>query len=414
MKTGSVSKLCNVSKDTIHYYISLGLLNPAKQNSQYIFSDREIEDLQKIQKLKNMQFSLKDIEAIIRLGRTSNWVEPSTIREYTLILKTKRDQLVEEQSKLVKSIDMIDGELNTLSRRKIFKHSDSGIPLRALSYLACPRCHKQLQVEQASFSHKYVHSGILTCPCGYSAAIEDGVVITSNRYTNVYDKPDLERELYRTLCSGLLKMYQNCSAYIAGKLIDIPLTDKVIMEGNINGYFFLYSHFADLPRDCLYIIIDKFPETVLMYKKLIEKLNLDFDILYIADASADYPLMPGCVDICIDFFGSNEYQFYHEEDYIQAVAPFLADKSTVIGSYMDLDKHAESRKLVAKKYPESSSRCYSFGGITSELERQGFGYDYTLAGSLSKTQNKFSFACHIDNEEMRFYRFTATRPASIP
>ena len=71
----------------------------------------------------------------------------------------------------------------------------------------------------------------------------------------------------------------------------------------MNGYFFLYKHFNRLPTDCLYIIVDKFPETLRTYKKLLEQLNLPLEILFIADNSVNYPLRERCVDLLISFFG---------------------------------------------------------------------------------------------------------------
>lgn len=414
MKIGEISRFCDVSKDTIRYYISLGFLAPRRRNAQYRFSQRDIDDLLYIQRLKGMQFSLKDIESIMRMRSTSNWVEPSTIAEYSLMLRSQRGELITRQTQLQASADMIDRELDQLSRRLVFKHSDTGVPLRALPYLACPRCGEPLPIEGASFSHKYVHNGLLGCGCGYSATIENGVLLTGNRYMGSYDSPDLERRLYRTLSSDLLRIYHGCSGYIAEQLHALSLSDRVVLEGNINGYFFLYNHFADLPKDCLYVIVDKFPETVAMYKGLIEQLNLDLDILYIADASFGYPLRAGCVDVCLDFFGSNEQQFYHEDGFVHAVAPFLSERALVVGSYMELDSRAQSRRLVTEKYPESSRRVYSFTPILAELKDLGFEIRTQEAGTLTKTQNEFSFSCHLEGDEMRFYSFTAGRRPGPP
>lgn len=409
MKIGEISRFCGISRDTIRYYISLGLLAPRRKKAQYVFSDREIDDLFFIQKLKDMQFSLKSIESVMRLRSTSNWVEPGTIDEYSLMLRATRSELCDRQDRARSSIAMIDGELESLSRRRSPKRSGTGVPIRVLPYLACPRCGKPIHIEQANVSHKYVHSGHLVCECGFSSIIDRGIVVNASRYTAPYDKPDLNRELYRTLCSDLLRIYHTCSGCIAEQLLPLSGAGKIVLEGNINGYFFLYNHFDELPRDFLYVITDKFPETLFMYKELIERLDLDLDILYIADAAFDYPLKSGCVDVCVDFFGTTEHQFYHENTYIEAVAPFLSERATVIGSYMDLDARAQTRKRVREKYPESSSRAYSFDNLTEKLKDLGFEVRSDFVGDLLKTQNAFSFACHVDNEKMRFYTFTADR-----
>jgi DNA-binding transcriptional MerR regulator len=409
MKIGEMANFCGVSPHTIRYYASLGLLTPRRRNNQYSFSDKDVDDLLYIQKLKDWQFSLRDVESVMRLRRTSNWVEPSSIGEFSLMLRSKRNELRKQQALLQSSIDMIDKELDRLSRRKALRRSHTGVPLKALLHLACPECHQRLQAEQASLSSKYIHNGMLTCACGYSASIDRGIVDTGNRYTNLFDKPDLDRELYRTLCGGLMRVYQKCSAYIYDQLSALPLSGKVVLEANVNGYFFLYNHFGEMPKDCLYVIVDKYPETIFMYKELIEQLGLDLDILYIADATQRYPLEYGCVDVCVDFFSTTEYQFYHEDNYIHAIAPFLAKEASIVGSCIDLDPWAKSRKLVKQKYPESSSRAYTFSDVLQEMKAQGFRVRTDMAGALSKTQDKFSFACHLEGEEMRFHTFNAVR-----
>jgi DNA-binding transcriptional MerR regulator len=409
MKIGEVANFCGVSPHTIRYYASLGLLTPRRRNNQYLFSDKDVDDLLYIQKLKDCQFSLHDVESVMRLRRTSNWIEPSSIGEFSLMLQSKQNELRKQQTLLQSSIDMIDKELAQLSRRKVHRWPYTGIPLKALPRLVCPECRQRLQVEQASLSNKYIYNGLLTCVCGYSASIDRGIIDTGNRYTNTFDKPDLDRELYRTLCGGLLRIYQKCSAYIYDQLSALSLSGKVVLEANVNGYFFLYNHFSEMPKNCLYVIVDKYPETIFMYKELIEQLNLDLDILYIADATQRYPLEYGCIDVCVDFFSTTEYQFYHEDNYVHAIAPFLAEKASIVGSCIDLDPWAKSRKLVKQKYPESSSRAYTFSDVLQEMKAQGFWVRTDMAGALSKTQDKFSFTCHLEGEEMRFHTFTAAR-----
>ena len=406
MKISELAKACSISKDTIRYYISLGLLSPQRKNKQHVFLEKDVDDLLYIEKLKGCQFNLHEIEVVMRLRRTSNWVEPGAFKEFSLLLKEKRSELSSKIMQIQASVNMIDQELLDLfSKSEVLSRSKTGVPLRALPYLRCPRCGGLLQLKQANIFGKYVQSGGLACQCGYGARIEKGIVDTGNRYLNPYDSPDVNRDLYRTLCSGLLRMYQLCSGYIGEQLAGIPLTGKVVAEANVNGYFFLYNHFAKMPQDCLYIVADKYPQTVAMYKDLIERLGLDLDILYIADADLDWPLRKNCVDVCLDFFSSTEYQFYHENSFLHDVEPFLADKAAVIGSYIDLPPSAQTRRRVKAKYPESSSRIYTFSAILQELQRQNFSVASRDMGAILKTQNRFSFECHVNGEEMRFYVF---------
>ena len=111
MKIGELARLNNVTIDTIRHYISIGLLIPHKNGSQYDFSLREAENLQYIQKLKSMRFHLKEIEDIMNLRRTSNWVEPETMKQYIHMLQEKSGELAAEQVAIKGAEELVAKEI---------------------------------------------------------------------------------------------------------------------------------------------------------------------------------------------------------------------------------------------------------------------------------------------------------------
>ncbi len=410
MKIGEIAKMSGVSVETIRYYISLGLLDPARRNSQYRFSKEDWSDLQRIQELKEMRFSLKEIETVIRFGRTSNWVEPEIWREYRDILEKKALELQTERQALHEAIHRIAQEMERVDS---YKEQDapapSGVPLSALRLLVCPRCGRPLDIKEATFSRNSVMSGEIACPCGYHATIERGILKTENRYLGSHDTPDLGRQLYSALCSELLRAYQFCSTYIMDELNHMDLRGKTVLESCINGYFFLYNHFGQLPRDCLYIVTDKYPEMLYMYKTFIDKLGLKLDILYIADNGADLPLASGCVDVCVDFFSSTEWSLYHPEAYPNAHSRLWAPECRVAGSFMDVPPLSQSLKNLKLKYPEGSDQLYNFSVLGSAWKKEGFVLESSLYSQIKKTQNSFCFTCHVDGEDLSVYAFKGQR-----
>lgn len=409
MKISKISSQTGVSINTIRYYISLGLLNPTRRNNQYVFSKADLDDILQIQRLKDMRFSLKEIEMVIRFGRTSNWIEPDILCKYSDMLREKKSELDREQEELQRSIDLVSSELQRISQRQEDSWESSGVPLRALPLLVCPKCGAKLHIEQAFFSPHGVMDGTLSCPCGYNAAIDCGIIKTGNLYTGAYDSPDLERNLYNVLCSNFLKIYQQSCSYLLKNLQEMDLRGKMVLEGCINGYFFLYNHFSDLPRDCLYVISDKYPEMLMMYKQLIDQLNLGLEVLYIADNDMELPLAHGCVDVCVDFINSNEWSLYHQRPYPQALAPFLAPDCQVVGLFSEIDAFSQTKRNYLKKYPEGSPDLYLFQHVSEAWKAQGFQVHWERCGMVKKTQNCFSFACHVDGEELRFYVYQARR-----
>lgn len=52
----------------------------------------------------------------------------------------------------------------------------TGVPLRALSLLCCPRCGGAFQISKADMDMSAIFSADLHCSCGYRAEIRNGIV----------------------------------------------------------------------------------------------------------------------------------------------------------------------------------------------------------------------------------------------
>ena len=90
MKIGELAKNCGVSKATIRFYMGNGLLIPNENGGNYSFSEQDQDDLQTILRMKEQQFSLKEIQNYISLKRLSNLIEPDTIDECLRIMENKK------------------------------------------------------------------------------------------------------------------------------------------------------------------------------------------------------------------------------------------------------------------------------------------------------------------------------------
>ena len=407
MKIGKISALCDISIDTIRYYIKLGLLLPKMQGNMLDFTQREIDDLEHIKKLKYFGFNLKEIQYIFSLKNLSNWIEPDTLNEYVYLLQKRQEEVEQIIQEKQEAVQLIRDEIDKVSSICQETNLKMGVPIMALQYLACPNCQTMLGIEQAKITNKYIYSGELSCICGYQAKIEDGIVITKNQYTGDSDKADLKRQLYRDLSDDFYNYFRTCSDLILNQIGNISPSPKVVLEANINGYFFLYQHFKILPTDSLYIVVDKFPEMLAMYKALIELLNLDLNILFIADASTHYPLKHESVDLLVSFFGENEHLFYHQDAYIQDTQKIYAPDYHVLGAFMAYKQQANSREKLKAKYPESSVHVHSFEYLQTVYatlpEKQ---FKYTLIGDVLKSPDKYSFSCHAEGETLKIYHYT--------
>lgn len=413
MKIGELAQLCGVPQATIRYYVRTGMLLPNDSGAQYNFTQREYHDLQLILKMKQQHFNLKEIQNYLVLTRHSNFIEPDTISECLKLWEAKRAEICKQIAQLQQSVEDIDQEIAELRCRTVKPVQQTGVPLSALNLLVCPHCGKPLMVNNASIPGEYVYSGTLCCsnqecPQGYQAVIDNGIIKTCNTYTAPYDSPDLKRGLYRNMVADFSSALQKCADYVSDKLVKCDLHGKVLLEANVNGYFLLYRYLDILPEDCICVVIDKYPETLEMYKSLIEQLELKLNILYIADAGERFPLRDNCVDLYISYFGENEYQLYHKHCFLHDAARYFKSNVLILGSFLSYDKKSKSRKNLQKKYPECSERCNQADYLREDYKALGYHLNMTEVGSTTDSGTyQYSFECHVRGEPLRIYHFIA-------
>lgn len=409
MKIGEFAKLCSTGKDTIRYYVNLGLLIPKKQGAQLNFTKREYDDFHDISRLKKMQFNLKEIEAFFYLRRMSNMIEPDTIGACIELLTKKKIALQEEMRSITHSTKEIDKEIeHYLLQKNIQKTNQTGVPLIMLQFLCCPVCGKQLAITDAEIQHDYVYNGNLSCSCGYHATITNGIVTTGNVYTGGHDWPDVNRKLYKEIDEEWAVSTQKCADIIMEKIENHFSPNYVILEANINGFFYTYNYINQMPKNAYYIIVDKYAEVLSSYKDLIEQLHPEMHFLYIADASINPPIKPQSVDLLLSFYGESEHAFYHKELEISSFRKLFKNNLYTVGSFISYDKNAQSRHNMISKYPEGSSRMANINYLQEDYKKSNFSINTMRVGSVSKTKKHHSFECHVDGEIMEIYFYEAT------
>lgn len=411
MTIGEVAKTYDVSKDTLRYYIKTGLLIPedAGKYARCTFWERDIADLELILRMKSQLFSLQEIMYALSLRRTSNMIEPETIRSYKELYEAKKLELREQIGVLNHAIDGIDAEMIRLSETTSGPDILTGVPLRALSLLRCPVCGGSMRLEQADLDSRYVFRGTLHCACGRSLRITDGILETGNLYTGKYDRPDLKRELYMDAGAQFVSYLQKSVDNTCRFLRRQEESEPVIMETHANALFFAYNHLEAVPEGSLYIVTDRFPELLMAYKHLLESLGVQRDFLFIADNSMCFPLKESCVNILVSCMSDIEYSLYETGSYIGEIKPYLKRKAEIIGTFLSFDDNGESQKQIHRKYPEGSA--LPFGKKTFEQKYHDAGYQLRMKeeGVVYQTNNtgKFTLSCHVPGEALRLYSFHA-------
>ncbi len=111
---GQVSKMYNMSHDTLRYYDKIGLVKPSvkKDNGYRYYSMKELELLDLVSLCKKLDMSIKDIKEMIEEENINKYTE--VLKDYEEILEKKINQLnvLKEKVRISKetSINMKDYE----------------------------------------------------------------------------------------------------------------------------------------------------------------------------------------------------------------------------------------------------------------------------------------------------------------
>lgn len=407
MRIGEVSKSYGISVDNLYYYINYGLLVPKKPKGQYNFDKQTLKDLELILELKDMGFSLKEIHRVLSLYRISSLAATGDVEDLKALYERKLRELRQEIASTEKNISKLESKMTELSALLPGENSHIGLPLRMLDLLQCPVCGGTFSMEGVGMNSRYIFDGRLACQCGYSASVKDGVLLTPNKNTDVYDTPDLERKMYKDLPPSLISLFQHSYNWMVDKLSHMNLRDKVVMETYINAWFFMHNHLQYLDPRGKYIVVDKYPEMLSMYKALIEQQGYALDILFIADSSTRLPIKAACVDVNIDYFAVNEHNFYHDTFLYDELAPYFKDDAKLLGTYFYFQGGKKSMETLLREYPTCSSHNFSLPYFLSHMK--GALIDENDCGFTVSSGANIGFSFHHEGERMYLHSYLAKK-----
>ena len=411
MKIGQVVKNYGISANSLYFYINNGLLVPPRKNNQYIFDQRTIEELKLILELKKMEMPLKTIHRILSLRRISGFCSQEDRAEIRRIYEEHDRNLRLEEEKLAAARKKLWARAYKFeSEGEEREEMRTGVPIRALSMLRCPCCGGELMLDQVNMSQRYIFQGKLTCACGYTAAIRDGVLETGLTNTNPRDQADPTRQLYRELPSDMLSIFEHSYRWLEQSIRSHAEPGKVWLESYINAWFFFQNHLELLhPEDTL-IVVDKFPETLQAYKSVIEWAGAPCDILYIAVAGKQLPLKEQVVDYTMDFFSSNEHNFYEQGLYLPWLQPYLKDEAELFGVYFYLEGGEHSLRNLRQNYPESEPNSFNAHWFLEEMERKFRMLETEECGMVDNCGKASGLRFHVSGDRLHLLAYHALLP----
>lgn len=325
-------------------------------------------------KLKGFGLSLSETHKILSIRRNSEFITETDSMQYRDILSAHLEKLQEEQKHIHDMIDAVKEELDlnyTLTLLNKSKNTVKGVPLRFLSYLYCPHCDKPLDVSNMQITDQHIISGQLHCSCGYEANIESGIIYVKSDAELSGEVIDAGRRFYTESPAPLVSLYQKGHNWLVNRLNDISEPHQIIIEPLNNTCCFLFPNIKKLNQEHLYIFTDKHAEVIEQYKKALEVLAPNADILYIVDPTHKYPLKKRYITTYIDYAATAEYMTYEPTgSFFDCISPYLSLNANVIGGIFHFPWGSRTHKQFISQFPHAQKETMNLISFKNMMSRK--------------------------------------------
>ncbi|MBR0597109.1 MerR family transcriptional regulator [Sinanaerobacter chloroacetimidivorans] len=372
MKIGTFAKKIDMNISTIRFYINNGLLTPCKVGGQYEFDADCISDMEKILKYKKYNFSLEEIQILFFMEKASRFKDEVVIDVCTDILKNKRKLLIEERDNLTKSIADIEREIENLPTLSNEEITDHGVPFTMIPYLYCPSCQVPLKLDSASLSNGSIQKGNLSCECGYTATITEGMILCEEfaeetpfkafeNIESIMAMKDQFSPAYRKLIAKTyIWMYSQIAAQVDGV--------KFIMAGPFT-FNFLLEYIEKLGKDHIYIIFDPSLKRITKIKKYLSSWN--YSIVYIVGQPTHLPIKSAAIDLYIDDYSTVNSLFTYNTFSTDYLASLIKNSGEIIGIFTTYLHAAKSIRNFKKNHPDFMPEKMTLGGLKYHWSMEG-------------------------------------------
>jgi DNA-binding transcriptional MerR regulator len=380
MKIGAFAKKNNVSIDTLRHYMEINLLLPLKNGSQYDFDDNCQRDMDEIQELKALRFSLKEIHMLIDYFRLSGLTDKDYKKYISKELLKKKNDLLIERSDLTTAIIKIEEQIEQLEAIAITPTSAFGIHIGMIIHLACPVCKKSpLNLDCRAIDNNMIYEGSLHCSCGHQLIIKDGILIGESHVRELYQVNIKLDDYIKETGDEIIANIRKSIDWFNDTISPASFTNKCVLEIGSGSGFFIRSAGNHIKNAQYYIAID---HDITRHRFLKEQLEASGQSLPIQFICCDYkkiPLKSEWADILIDFTGTSNIAFDTPEFMLNHANYYLNKNCALMASYIIFDKFSTEHFL-----PLENRFFFSKSYISSQIEKHGFKISNQLDGYVQK------------------------------
>ncbi|WP_426351180.1 MerR family transcriptional regulator [Alloiococcus sp. CFN-8] len=370
MKIGKFAKKHEVTLDTVRFYIEKGLLVPSKKDSQYYFNEIDSANLEKIKKLKELGFSLSEIQRIFsfqRIGGTSTEVSR---RLFLSLLEEKKGQVSQEIERLNSIHESLSKSIEKLLKEEESHKEVTGVPLGSLNMLRCPSCSKPLNISQGYIENNMVIDSEVHCSCGYMGEIREGIFIDPRAIrTKLMDGrpiPSKEEYLETASLENINYLHKGMTKLIE-LLMDYHQGAEYIMELSNCVGFFLLQYISYLPEDVVYIMADYDLERIKQTKRNLERYYKHRKFIFICCDIHSLPIKKASIDIVIDYNMTKYYKAEKNQWLIEIIKPYLKERGILGGIY----SYNYSQQNRDKKRENDERDSFTRGDILETIYSHG-------------------------------------------
>lgn len=409
MKIGTFARKFNLNVSTVRFYINNGLLVPGKLGGQYEFDEECISDMKRILNYKKYNFSLEEIQLLFFMEKTSRFKDEVIIKVCSDLLNQKRKQLIEEKQNLTVIIDDIEKEIQSLPVISSGETLDGGVPFSMISLLYCPECQVPLKLESATLSNDSIKKGNLTCECGYSSALSDGIIFCENfeeetpfkAFENVESIIAMKNQFSPTYRKLIAKTY----LWMYNQIIRQMDSNKVIITGPF-AFNFLLEYLEKLGRDHLYIIFDPSLKRITKLKRYLSSWN--YNIVFIVAKPGCLPVKREAVDLYIDDYSTVNSLFTYNTFSTEQIAPLLKKSGEVIGIFTTYLNAAKSIRNFKRYHPDFKPEKMTLSGLKFQWSEMGVE---TVAEKVigETTPNELHFPQNVLGETVKVHGYYARK-----
>lgn len=336
MRIGEFAQKHDITQDAIRHYLDMGLLVAGKNGGQYKFSEADSRDLNRIIELKQLDFSLNEIQKILTFQRLSGTNTQSFRNLYLSFLEEKKQEINNEIIKYNKMHNYLNDKIHDIKAEELRQKLELGFPMTSLGILACPECQHSLDLSEGRIERNMIIEANIHCQCGYRAIIKDGIYIdeTAVRTKMQKGKKMLTKEEFvessshtyiNFLYKGMASLIEHIKCY--------GNQPKYIMELDNCVGFFLLQYIKYLPKNVIYILIDYDMERMLQLKKNLEMYYEHKNFIFLCCDYHRLPIVNSSVDIVVDYMMTKTYAEETGKFLLDKVLPLLKEEGLYTGAH---------------------------------------------------------------------------------